>query len=98
MARSEEAGALLTETTAFRGDDPCCLVEAGLACRVCLSGDVEWALALEPWDHQALCRCRDCGHERRVSLTGDQALRLSLHRGEHGHDAPAPRSGLALIV
>lgn len=85
------------ETTAFRGDDPGCLVEAGLACRLCLSGDVDWSLALEPWDHHVSCRCRRCGHERRVSLTGEQALRLSLHAGGTLDGSPTPHSGLALI-
>ncbi len=67
------------ETAVFRGDDPDCLVAAGLACRTCLSADVEWSLRLEPWDHRVLCRCRECGHERTISLDPDQALRLSLH-------------------
>jgi hypothetical protein len=80
-----------TETTAFRGDDPECLVAAGLACRMCLSGDVDCSLSLEPWDDRALCRCRRCGHGRTVALTGDQALRLSLRRGgERPCASPAP--------
>jgi hypothetical protein len=29
-------------------------------------------------DQEVVCRCRACGDERVVSLTGDQALRLAL--------------------
>ncbi|HEX2161067.1 MAG TPA: hypothetical protein VHF88_04510 [Thermoleophilaceae bacterium] len=67
-----------TETANFRGDDQACLVEASLACRVCLSGQIDWSLRVEEWDHEVVCRCRACGDERVVSLTGDQALRLHL--------------------
>jgi hypothetical protein len=69
-----------TETANFRGDDQPCLVEASLACRVCLSGAIDWSLRVADWDHEVVCRCRDCGDERVVSLTGDQALRLALTR------------------
>jgi hypothetical protein len=55
-------------------------VAAALACRACLSGSVDWALDVEDFDAQVICRCRDCGFERVVSLTSDQALRLALHR------------------
>jgi hypothetical protein len=70
----------LPELASFRGDDDPCLVAAALACRVCLSGAVDWALRVDDWDGQVECRCRDCGDRRVVSLTSDQALRLSLHR------------------
>jgi hypothetical protein len=69
-----------TETATFRADDEPCLVEASLACLVCLSGDIRWWLRGDQWDAEAVCRCADCGHERAVSLTGEQALRLSLDR------------------
>jgi len=69
-----------TETANFRGDDQACLVEASLACRVCLSGQIDWSLRVADWDHEVVCRCRACGDERVVSLTGDQALRLALAR------------------
>jgi hypothetical protein len=69
-----------TETANFRGDDQSCLVEASLACRVCLSGQIDWSLRVDEWDHEVVCRCRACGDERVVSLTGDQALRLALSR------------------
>ena len=67
-----------TETASFRGNDATCLVEASLACRICLSGAIDWSLRVEQWDHEVVCHCRDCGYERVVSLTGDQALRLAL--------------------
>ena len=69
-----------TETASFRGDDDLCLVEASLACLVCLSGDIQWSLRGDQWDVEAVCLCADCGHERAVSLTGEQALRLTLDR------------------
>lgn len=71
-----------TETANFRGDDQICLVEASLACRVCLSGQIDWSLRVEDWDHEVVCHCRACGDERVVSLTGDQALRLALQQNE----------------
>jgi hypothetical protein len=72
--------AAITETATFRGDDHVCLVEASLACSVCLSGDVEWSLRSDAWDAKVLCRCGACGYERTVWLTGEQALRLTLDR------------------
>ena len=69
-----------TETASFRGDDDVCLVEASLACSVCLSSDVEWGLHTDDWEAAVRCRCEECGHVRTVWLTGDQALRLSLDR------------------
>jgi hypothetical protein len=67
-----------TELANFRSDDQPCLVEASLACRVCLSGDIAWALQGDPWEPEVRCRCLECGDVRAVSLTGDQALRLSI--------------------
>jgi hypothetical protein len=66
------------ETATFRGNDELCLVEASLACRMCLSGHVEWSLRTGDWDPEVRCHCLDCGDERDVSLSGDQALRLAL--------------------
>jgi hypothetical protein len=66
------------ELASFRGDDDPSLVAAALACRVCLSGDVDWALEVDDFDGEVECRCRACGHLRTVSLTSEQALRLSL--------------------
>jgi hypothetical protein len=68
------------ELASFRGDDDPCLVAAALACRVCLSGEVDWSLEIDDWDGQVEVRCRDCGDRRVVSLNWEQALRLSLHR------------------
>ena len=68
------------ESVLFRGDDSPVLVEASLACRVCLSGDVEYVLKPELWAAEADCVCLACGDRRTVSLTEEQALRLALHR------------------
>jgi hypothetical protein len=35
-------------------------------------------LAFADFEADAMCRCRDCGYSRTVSLTAEQALRLSL--------------------
>ena len=66
------------ELATFRGDDDPSLVAAALACRACLSGDVEWSLRVEDFEGTAECRCKTCGYVREVSLNSEQALRLSL--------------------
>ena len=66
------------ELASFRGDDEPCLIEASLACRVCLSSDVEWSLSVDEFEGEVECRCRCCQDVRTVSLTSDQALRLAL--------------------
>ena len=66
------------ELASFRSDDVVALVEASLACRLCLSGEIEWSLSAEQWEPAVSCRCMRCGDMREVSLTDDQALRLSL--------------------
>jgi hypothetical protein len=66
------------ELATFRGDDDPLLVSAALACRVCLSGDVEPSLSIDDFDAEVICRCRACGYTRTLSLTTEQALRLSL--------------------
>jgi hypothetical protein len=66
------------ELAIFRGNDDPALVAAALACRACLSGDVEPSLKIGEFDAVAICRCRACGYSREVSLTSEQALRLSL--------------------
>lgn len=68
----------MPELASFRGDDDPCLVSAALACRACLSGDVEWSLIIDDFDGEVECRCRECGYTRRVTLTSEQTLRLSL--------------------
>jgi hypothetical protein len=70
----------LREQASFRGDDAPCLVAAALACRVCLSGAVDWSLDVDDFDAVVEVRCRDCDDRRAVSLTSEQALRLALHR------------------
>ena len=66
------------ELASFRGDDDPSLVAAALACRACLSGEVEWSLRVDDFEGAVECRCRGCGYMREVSLTSEQALRLSL--------------------
>ena len=72
----------MLEVASFRGDDDPSLVAAALACRACLSGDVEWSLRVEAFEGEVECRCRSCGYVRTVSLTSEQALRLSLDHDE----------------
>ena len=76
-ARQRNAVAV-RELATFRGDDDPVLVAAALACRACLSGDVDWSLLIDDFDADAICRCRTCDYVRTVSLTSEQALRLSL--------------------
>jgi hypothetical protein len=54
---------MLSFTTTFRGDDPSCLVDAALACPVCLAGGADWRLDLDTYDARADCRCTSCGTE-----------------------------------
>jgi uncharacterized Zn finger protein len=68
----------MEELATFRGDDDSALVAAALACRACLSGEVDWSLLIEDFEADAICRCRSCGYVRTVALTSEQALRLSL--------------------
>jgi hypothetical protein len=39
---------------------------------------VDWSLRVEDFEGTVECRCRRCGYVREVSLTSEQALRLSL--------------------
>jgi hypothetical protein len=66
------------ELATFRGDDDPSLVAAALACRACLSSEVEWSLRVDDFEGTVECHCRSCGYVREVSLTSEQALRLSL--------------------
>jgi len=68
----------LLELANFRGDDDPSLVAAALACRACLSGDVEWSLRVDDFEGTVECSCKSCGYVREVSLTSEQTLRLSL--------------------
>ncbi|MBX5469194.1 MAG: hypothetical protein IRZ21_04760 [Thermoleophilaceae bacterium] len=83
----------VVETASFRSDDVDCLVAASLACPSCLSGEVDWRLGMTPWDGWVDCRCTRCGHERRVYLAPDQALRLSLHEARPLDPVPHPGIG-----
>ena len=66
------------ELATFRGDDDPALVAAALACRACLSSEVDWSLLIGDFEAEAICHCQACGYARTVSLTSEQALRLSL--------------------
>ena len=66
------------ELATFRGDDDPSLVAAALACRACLSGNVEWSLRVDDFEGTVECCCQECGYTREVSLTSEQTLRLSL--------------------
>jgi hypothetical protein len=78
------------ELASFRGDDPPGLVGAALACRVCLSSEVEWSLDVDDVGGEVQCHCLACGHRRAVSLNPDQTLRLSLHSPERPLEVGAP--------
>jgi hypothetical protein len=81
----------------FLADDPGCLVMASLACACCLGSDVEWTLEGEGYDPSVSIVCRECGDEREVFLTPEQALRLSLHVTCPLDSAPRlPGIGLAI--
>jgi hypothetical protein len=77
--------AALADVARFRPEDPDVLVEAALACPMCLmSEDVEWVDSLEGYDPSVQCRCPSCQTGWRVYLTPEQALRLGLM---HAHVA-----------
>ena len=78
------------ELASFRGDDHPGLVGAALACRVCLSSDVDWSLYVDDVGGEVQCHCVACGHKRAVSLNLDQTLRLALHTPEHPLEVAAP--------
>jgi hypothetical protein len=71
--------AALADTARFRPNDPDALVNASLACPVCLCADtVEWDGSLQGYDPSVRCRCSSCQQRWRVYLTPEQALRLGL--------------------
>jgi hypothetical protein len=78
------------ELASFRGDDHPGLVGAALACRVCLSSNVEWSLDVDDVGGEVRCHCLACGHRRAVSLNSDQTLRLALHTPERPLEVAAP--------
>ena len=78
------------ELASFRGDDHPGLVAAALSCRVCLSSEVEWSLAVDEVGGEVRCHCLACGHRRPVSLNSEQTLRLALHSPERPLEVAAP--------
>jgi hypothetical protein len=77
--------AALADVARFRPEDPDILVQAALACPVCLrTQDVEWLDSLEGYDPSVQCRCPSCQTRWWVYLAPDQALRLGLM---HAHAA-----------
>jgi hypothetical protein len=77
--------AALADVARFRPEDPDALVQAALACPICLRGqDVEFEDSLEGYDPSVQCRCPSCQTRWSVYLAPDQALRLGLM---HAHAA-----------
>jgi hypothetical protein len=75
----------LADIARFRPEDPDVLVQAALACPVCLRAeDVEFHDSLEGYDPSVQCRCPTCQTRWRVYLAPDQVLRLGLM---HAHAA-----------
>jgi hypothetical protein len=73
---------MLADTARFREDDPDALVNASLACPICLhSDDVQWEAALEGYDPSVECRCPRCKERWRVYLAPQQVLRVGLMAG-----------------
>jgi hypothetical protein len=71
--------AMLADTARFRPDDPDELVEASLACPLCLRSDgVLWEAALDSYDPKCDCHCLHCDEDWRLYLAPHQALRLSV--------------------
>jgi hypothetical protein len=69
----------LADIARFRPDDPDVLVQASLACPVCLrSEQVAWDEALEGYDPSIRCECVSCQRQWSVYLAPEQALRLGL--------------------
>jgi hypothetical protein len=66
------------ELATFRVDDPDVLVRAALACPYCLSSDQRVVLREAPDEWSLRCSCRTCGHQRRVEITDEQALRVAI--------------------
>ncbi len=68
---------LVMEHATFETSDAPALVEASLACPLCLHA-VDWVSAGRGAQAAVACRCRACGHAREVELTGEQLLVLAL--------------------
>ena len=75
----------LEDVARFRADDPAALVNAALACPICLRGDaIEWEQELDVYDESVDCHCPHCGEQWRVYLQPQQMLRLELLRSAGG--------------
>jgi hypothetical protein len=69
----------MADVARFRPDDPDELVQASLACPLCLGSEtVRWSGALEGYDPSIRCECGSCQREWSVYLAPEQALRLGL--------------------
>ena len=66
------------ELATFKVDDQDVLVRAALACPYCLSSDMRFVLRESPDEWSLRCSCRSCGHQRRVEITDEQALRIAI--------------------
>lgn len=66
------------ELATFKLDDPDVLVRAALACPYCLSSDLRFVLREAPDEWSLRCSCCACGHQRRVEVTDEQALRIAI--------------------
>jgi hypothetical protein len=74
----------LADVARFRPDDPDELVEAALACPVCLRAEgVRWSASLQGYDPSVQCRCASCQQQWQVYLAPEQALRLFLTDHHH---------------
>jgi hypothetical protein len=72
----------LADVARFRPGDPDALVQASLACPLCLRSEaVHWTGALEGYDPSIRCECAACQQEWNVYLVPEQALRLGLMAG-----------------
>jgi hypothetical protein len=71
------------EQASFLLTDPPALVQASLACPLCLHS-VDWRDAGTGTDPAVECECRNCGHGRLVHLTAGQMLRLTVADDDDG--------------
>ena len=75
----------LADIARFHPGDPDVIVNASLACPMCLHGDdIESEDVLEGYDPFVLCRCPSCETRWRVYLLPEQALRLGLMHAHAG--------------
>jgi hypothetical protein len=80
---------VIAEVATFLPLDPDMLVRASLACERCL-GDVEWEVRGAAEDASAHCSCRECGAQRDLLLSPEQALRLRIGGGLESDGMPLP--------